>query len=217
MKRRIFLVDDHPLVREWFGNLINEQEDLEICGSAQDATEALAKIGRSKADLAVVDLALKNASGLNLIKNLQALHSNILLVVLTMHEESLYAERVLRAGARGYVMKNETSKKIITALRQVLDGKIYVSEKFATTIAERFFLKGDKAMQNPVELLSDRELEIFQQLGEGKTTAAIAKMFNLSLKTVQSYYGRIKVKLQLSNATELLREAVRWNERKLGI
>lgn len=217
MKRRIFVVDDHPLVREWLGNLITEQEDLEVCGTAQDATEALEKINREKVDLVVIDLSLKKVSGLDLIKNLQALHPEILLVVLTMHEESLYAERVLRAGARGYVMKNETSGKIIAAFRRVLDGKIYVSEEFAATVTERLSFKGDKALGNPIELLSDREFEVFQLLGQGKTTPAIAEMFNLSLKTVQSYCARIKDKLGLTNSTELLREAVCWNERKSGV
>lgn len=214
-KRRVFVVDDHPLVREWLATLINGQPDLLVCGEAGDAPRALAAIAETRPAVAVVDLSLKTGSGLELVKDLKIHAPAVLVVVLSMHEESLYAERALRAGARGYVMKRETTQKILAALRRVLAGGVHVSEGFAAVMAERLAtgrpLVPGKAT-SPAALLSDREMEVFRRLGQGQGTARIAADLHLSLKTVQTYCARIKEKLGLEDATALLREAVRFEE-----
>ncbi len=209
-KRRVFLVDDHPLVREWLTNLINQQDDLEVCGEADDAPQARQAIEAAQPDAAIVDITLATGSGIELVKDLKRICPAVAVVVLSMHDESLYAERALRAGARGYVMKRETTKKIIAALRQVLLGKIYVSDEFKASMTEKLFTGG--ASGSPVEQLSDRELEVFTMLGQGVETRRIAESLGIGMKTVQVYCARIKEKLNLANATELLREAVRWWE-----
>ena len=213
-KQRIFLVDDHPLVREWLTNLINQQSDLEVCGKAENAADALAGIARTRPALAVVDITLNAASGLELIKDLCIQHPLVASLVFSMHEEELYAERAMRAGARGYVRKRETSKNILAAIRCVLEGRIYVSQKLSNAMAVKF-LQGDEAVgiaQSRVGQLSDRELEIFQLLGKGRSTAEIADELHLSLKTVQAYSVRAKERLGLKTAADLLREAILWIE-----
>jgi DNA-binding NarL/FixJ family response regulator len=211
-RRRVFLVDDHPLVREGLVNLIERQPDLSVCGQAETAAAAFDAISRAVPDLALVDLSLEASSGLELIKQLQALPAPPPVLVLSMHDETLYAERALRAGARGYIMKRSAPRYVIEAIRQVIDGKLYMSEALAARMAERYV--GAKAVpgESPIALLSDRELEVFQKLGEGWETRRIAKELHLSPKTVQVYCGRIKEKFSLANATELIREAVRWAE-----
>ena len=213
-KQRIFLVDDHPLVREWLTNLINQQSDLEVCGKAENTADALAGIARTRPALAVVDITLNAASGLELIKDLCIQHPSVASLVFSMHEEELYAERAMRAGARGYVRKRETSKNILAAIRCVLEGGIYVSQKLSNAMAVKF-LHGHEAVgiaQSRVGQLSDRELEIFQLLGKGRSTAEIADELHLSLKTVQAYSVRAKGKLGLKTAADLLREAILWIE-----
>ena len=211
--KQVFLVDDHPLVREWLTNLINQQADLAVCGEAGNASAALSAIAAGQADLAIVDLNLANSSGIELIKNLKELHPEVPVLVLSMHDESLYAERVFRAGARGYVNKRETAQKVVEAIRRVLDGKLYLSDKSAEILAGRT-IRGQTANRSAIELLSDRELEVFDKLGQGIGTRQIAEDFHVSVKTIQEYCARIKDKLNLNNATELLREAVRWRESK---
>jgi DNA-binding NarL/FixJ family response regulator len=212
-KKKIFLVDDHPLVREWLTNLVNQQPDLTVCGESESAPTALSAIGTVRPDLAIVDLSLNNSIGLELIKNLQRLHPDVPVLVLSMHDESLYAERVFRAGARGYVNKRETAQKVIEAIRRVLDGKLFVSEKTAEILADKT-VRGQAASRSAIESLSDRELEVFDRLGQGIGTRQIAEEFHVSVKTVQEYCARIKEKLHLASATELLREAVRWHDAK---
>ncbi len=211
-KTRIFLVDDHPLVREWLTNLIHQQLDLVVCGEAETAPEAYEAILRLRPDMAIVDISLKSGSGIELIKGLSTFRPPVAVIVLSMHDESLYAERALRAGARGYIMKRETTKKIIAAIRQVLEGKLYVSDKLSALFTQKFLGGAPTAPASPVEQLSDRELEVFQLLGQGCETRQIAASLHVSMKTVQAFCARIKEKLRLSNATELLREAVRWHE-----
>lgn len=207
-------MDDHPLVREWLTNLINQQKDLVVCGEAETAAQALAGIGATAPNLAIVDISLHAASGLELVKDLCIQHPSVAPLVLSMHEEELYAERAMRAGARGYVRKRETSKNILAAIRRVLDGGIYVSEKLSNAMALKF-LKGQEAVglaRSRVEQLSDRELEVFQLLGQGRSTSQIAEQLHISLKTVQAYCVRAKEKLGLTTAAELLREAILWEE-----
>jgi DNA-binding NarL/FixJ family response regulator len=209
-KRRVFLVDDHPLVREWLTNLVNQQKDLMVCGEAEDAPHALQAIENLQPDVAVVDVTLANGSGIELVKDVKRIAPQVAVVVLSMHDESLYAERALRAGARGYVMKRETTKKIISAIRDVLEGRLHVSEEFKASLTEK--LLDGKTGGSPVDGLSDRELEVFRRLGQGQETRRIAEALGISIKTVQVYCARIKEKLGLANATELLREAMRWWE-----
>jgi len=214
----VYVVDDHPLVRESLRSLIDQQSDLQVCGDSADAPVALAAIKELKPDVAIVDLSLKTGSGLELIKDLKTHCPQVAVIVLSMHDENLYAERALRAGARGYVMKRETTKNILTAIRRVLGGAVYVSEAFAGTMAER--ISGKRPLSvgplSPAEELSDRELEVFRSLGHGVGTAQTAVNLNLSVNTVQVYCARIKAKLSLANANELLREAVRFVERTSG-
>jgi DNA-binding NarL/FixJ family response regulator len=206
-------VDDHPLVREWLANLIHQQPDLTVCGETESAPAAIAVVASAKPDLVIADINLKNSSGIELIKNLKELHPNIPVLVLSMHDESLYAERVFRAGAHGYVNKRETAQKMVEAIRRVLEGKLYVSERTAEILASQT-IRGRLVSRTSVESLSDRELEVFDKLGQGISTRQIADDFRISVKTVQEYCARIKEKLNLNNATELLREAVRWHDAK---
>ena len=211
-KIKIFLVDDHPLVREWLTNLIRQQPDLAVCGEAEDAPHALREIAAAKPDVAIVDISLKQGSGIELIKDLKALDPNLAVLVLSMHDEQLYAERALRAGARGYIMKRETAKKIILAIRQMLGGKIYMSDSLSASFAEKFVDGQLLTSGSLVDQLTDRELEVFQLLGKGCETRQVAQMMTVSMKTVQTHCAHIKEKLKLTNAAELLREAVRWQE-----
>lgn len=213
-KRRIFLVDDHPLVREWLTHLINQQPDLEVCGEAENAADALRGIAATKPTLAVIDISLKAASGVELVKDLRIQHPSVAPLVLSMHEEELYAERAMRAGARGYVRKRETSKNILVAIRRVLEGGIYVSEKLSEAMALKF-LRGKEAVGiavSRVTQLSNRELEVFHMLGQGRSTLQIADALHISLKTVQAYCIRAKEKLGLATAAQLVREAILWEE-----
>jgi DNA-binding NarL/FixJ family response regulator len=211
-KHSVFLVDDHPLVREWLTNLINQQPDLAVCGEAENAPEAMKAILATKPDVAIIDISLKDSSGIELIKDIKQCRPNVAMLVLSMHEESHYAERALRAGARGYIMKRETTRKVITAIRQVLAGQLAVSESVASSMAAQFVSGKSLATQTPGEQLSDRELEVFELLGQGQGTRQIGERLHVSVKTVQAYCARIKEKLNLGSATELLREAVRWYE-----
>jgi DNA-binding NarL/FixJ family response regulator len=211
-KSRVFLVDDHPLVREGLTNLINGQDDLAVCGEAEDSTGAMAGVAETRPDVALIDISLKNESGLELVKNLESEFPLVALIVLSMHDEALYAERALRAGARGYVMKRETTKSMLTAIRRVLDGDVYVSDRVVNVMARRLGTSRKAAASTPVERLSDRELEIFRLLGQGRTTSQIAEDLGLSLKTVQAYCARAKEKFGVNSLAELLRAAIRWED-----
>ena len=214
-KSRVFVVDDHPLVREWLRSLINQQPDLEICGEAENAAHALHGIAKTNPNLAIIDISLNAASGLELVKDIGVQHPAVALLILSMHEEELYAERAMRAGARGYVRKRETSKNILAAIRRVLHGEIWISEKLSNAMALKFVRGQDGvgSAQSRVGELSDRELEVFELLGKGRSTSEIADELHLSLKTVQAYCVRAKEKLGLSTAVELLREAILWQEK----
>jgi len=207
-------VDDHPLVREWLTNLINQQPDLTVCGETESAPCALEAIAGSKPEVAIVDISLKDSSGIELIKDLKQCQPEVAVLVLSMHDESHYAERALRAGAKGYVMKRETTKKVIDAIHRVLEGKLYVSDAVAERITSQLVEGKPTASHSPVEQLSDRELEVFELLGQGLGTRQISETLRVSIKTVQAYCARMKEKLNLGSATELLREAIRWNETK---
>jgi DNA-binding NarL/FixJ family response regulator len=211
-KIKILLVDDHPLVREWLTNLLKQQPDFQVCGEAGDAPEALRLIGATQPDITIVDISLASGSGIELIKDIRASHAQVAVVVLSMHDELLYAERVLRAGAGGYIMKSEATQKVIEAIRAVLRGEIYVSPKVASLMARKFVGGKTGRTSFPIEQLSDRELEVFQLLGAGYSTRQISEHLHVGFKTVQGYSARIKEKLNLSNINELMREAIRWQE-----
>ena len=207
---RVFVVDDHPLVREWLAGIIRQQPDLVLCGSAPDAAKALGSMTAAKPDVAIVDLSLEGNSGLDLIKDLQLQHPAVKTLVLSMHDQMAYAERVLRAGARGYIMKSEPSFRIVEAIRQVLNGKIYANEALMAQMMERLAHGGVAKPDSPAKILSDRELHVFRRLGQGMKTREIAEELKISIKTVQVYCARIKEKLRLANGTALNREAVLW-------
>ena len=209
MKTRVFIVDDHPLVRESLANLIAQQPDMSICGEAEYSSTALAAIATLQPDVAVVDLSLGDGSGLDLIRDLRKLHPRVAVLVLSMHDESWYAERALRAGARGYVMKRAASRDVLDAIRRVREGRMALTPDLAETLAAKL-VAGPLEMADPVATLSDRELDVFRLLGQGRQTRQIADALHLSMKTVQAYCARIKDKLGLNSANELLREAVRW-------
>jgi len=211
-KKTVYLVDDHPLVREWLTNLIHQQPDLAVCGEAESGAQAREAILALKPDVAIIDIALKDSSGIELIKDLKSCCPGVLVLVLSMHEEGHYVERALRAGARGYIMKRETTRKVVSAIRQVLEGKLAISEEMAAAMASRFVEGKTLATASPTEQLSDRELEVFELLGQGRGTRQIAELLKVSVKTVQAYCARIKEKLNLASASELVREAVRFYE-----
>jgi DNA-binding NarL/FixJ family response regulator len=209
-QKQILIVDDHPMMREGVALLISREKDLAVCGEADTASSAVEKVAQLKPDLVIVDITLPGRSGLELIKDIQAMHSGTLLLVVSMHEESLYAERVLRAGARGYVMKQEGGKKLLEAIRQVLNGQIYVSPSMSARILEVFSGHRPEAADSPVAGLTDREFEVFRLIGQGANTRDIAKNLRLSVKTVEVHRLNIKAKLKLSTASELVHYAVRW-------
>ena len=209
-KIQILLVDDHPIVRDGLTTIIDHQRDLNVCGGADDAHQAMKAIGELKPDVVVVDISLKNSDGIELTKTIKTKYPKLPVVVLSVHDESVYAERALRAGARAYLMKEVASENIVYAIRTVLKSEVYVSE----TISKKFLHKiaGDKAdkTKTSIENLSDREFEIFRLIGDGLKASQIAKNLHLSVKTVETYRGRLKEKLNLDSATELLQYAIKW-------
>ena len=211
-RKRVFLVDDHPMVRERLALLIDQQLDLQVCGEAGDGIEAIEGIEKIAPDIAIIDLSLRSSSGLDLIKDLKARGINTPLLVLSMHEESLYAERVLRAGAMGYVSKQENTRTILQAIRHVLDGGIHVSPSLASNLVKRMVGGLQKPETPDVAKLADRELEVFLLIGKGYGTRKIAESLSLSVKTVESYRARIKEKLRINDGVQLLQRAVQWVE-----
>lgn len=213
-KNRIFIVDDHPIVRKGLGQLINQEEDLVICGEADNAEAALELLKKVKPDLAIVDISLRGIDGIELTKLIRARFENIPVLVVSMHDESLFAERALKVGARGYIMKQEAIEKMMEAIRKVLRGELYVSERVSANIVKRFVDGKADGMSSPEELLSDRELEVFQLIGQGFATRQIADQLHVSIKTVEAYRANIKEKLNLKNATELIKHALHWIENR---
>jgi DNA-binding NarL/FixJ family response regulator len=211
---RIFLVDDHPLVREWLATLLRQQPDFKVCGQAEDARHALATMSADPPDVAIVDLSLKTSSGLDLIKEVSDRLPETQVIVLSMHEEIFYAERAMRAGARGYVTKRESTHRIVEAIHEVQAGRFYANAELLAKLAERIVGRNQTTQAGSVETLSARELEVFRRLGEGQANRLIAEELHLSIKTVQAYCARIKDKLGLANTAELVRDAIRWTDRK---
>ncbi len=208
-KTQILIVDDHPIVRAGFALLISQQADMEVCGEAESILEAVKLTREKNPNVVVVDISLKDSNGLDLIRRVQAMDESILILVCSMHDESLYAERAIRAGARGYVNKQVASRKMIEAIRTVVGGKIYLSEEMSQRLLQT--ATGISQINtSPMETLSDRELTVFELIGQGQSTKKIAEQLHLSIKTIETYREKIKEKLHLEDATELTRHAVQW-------
>ena len=217
LRRRIFFVDDHPLVREWLTGMVSLEPDLAVCGQAGEAAAALSAVPKARPELMVVDLSLPRGSGLELIKKMRAQFPEVRLLVLSMHDEASVAERAFRAGAHGYAVKGESGPRIIEGIRAVLKGEFYTSPSLTAQLAGRMFGGGARSGAPPDELLSDREREVFRLRGQGRSPKEIADRLGVSVKTVGSYDARIKEKLGLVDAGELMREAVLWHDRQRGL
>lgn len=204
-------MDDHPLLREGLAQLLHEEADLLVCGQAADARQAIETLEQCNPDVAVIDLMLKGADGIELLKNMRALRPKLPILVLSMHEETLYGERVLRAGARGYLMKREASAKVLIALRRILNDEIYLSDALSNSLLHKLVDGNNpKHCQSPIDTLTDRELEIFQLIGRGRGTRDIAQDLHISIKTIESHRAHIKEKLSLKTAMELIQHSIQW-------
>lgn len=210
-KAKIFLVEDHPITRQGLAQLIDSQEDMEVCGWAEDAVKAITGVDDTEPDLMITDLSLKGADGLDLVKQIRPKHPGLRVLILSMYDESLYAQRALRTGARGYIMKAEAPEKLLQAVRRILSGEIYLSEKESAR-ALAHLTSGSQTLESPVEQLSDRELEVFRWIGRGSSLREIAECLQLSVKTVETHCSHIKAKLKISNSREMVRQAILWIE-----
>jgi DNA-binding NarL/FixJ family response regulator len=213
-KKAVFVVDDHPIVRQGLTLLINQESDLTVCGEAEEMQSALASIFAVKPDIVIVDISLNGPDGLELLKNVRISSPRLPVLVLSMHDESIYAERALRAGANGYIMKQEATEKVLVALRRILSGEIYVSDKIANSMLQHYVRGANPSEHSSIAELTDRELEVFRLIGEGHGTRQIAEALHLSIKTVESYQAHIKEKLALRSARELVQHAIEWSVRE---
>jgi DNA-binding NarL/FixJ family response regulator len=209
-RKKVFIVDDHPVVRDGLITLIEHEQDFNVCGDADDAAEALKSISELKPDVVIVDIGLKSSDGIELTKSIKTRYPRMPVVVLSIHDESVYAERALHAGASGYLMKEAASNDIITAIRTVLRGEIYVSDQMAKKLLGNAFSRKSDIGTDPVAKLSDREFEIFRLIGSGYKVSQIADRMHLSSKTIETYRARIKEKLNITDASKLLRYAIKW-------
>ena len=209
-KTTILIVDDHPIVRQGLSELINHESDLVVCGQAEDSHEAIKAVRELNPDMAIIDISLKETSGLELIKDIHAQYPNLPVLALSMHDENLYAERSLRAGAMGYIMKQEATENVIEAVRRILGGEIYVSERMAGKMVRKLVTGQTETSSSQVDSLSDRELEVFSLIGRGHGTRQISERLHVSVKTIETYRAHIKDKLNLADAAELLQYAIQW-------
>src|ERR1700675_2851407 len=210
-KKRILVVDDHPIVRQGLSLLINQEPDLVVCGEAEEATGAMHVLASARPDVLIVDISLNGPDGLDLLKTIRITHPTLPVLILSMHEESIYAERALRAGANGYIMKQEATEKVLVAVRRILSGEIYVSDRVANKMLKHYITGAGTLRNSSIADLSDRELEVFRLIGEGHGTRQIAEELHLSIKTVESYQAHIKEKLSLRSARELMQHAIQWS------
>jgi DNA-binding NarL/FixJ family response regulator len=207
---KILIVDDHPLLRQGITQLINEERDMHVCAEADDSGKAMDSIAANNPDVVILDISLKGASGIELLKNVKVRFPDVLVLILSMHDESVYAQRALRAGAAGYIMKQEATERVLIALRKVLNGEVYLSEELGSRMLNRLVGGRGSITGSPIEELSDRELEVFGLIGQGHGTRPIAEKLHLSVKTVESHRAHIKEKLNLKNANELVHHAIQW-------
>lgn len=209
-KRRVFVVDDHPIVRQGLAMLVNREPDLTVCGEAEDAQTAMQSMLACKPDILVLDISLNGPDGLDLLKNVRSRYPELPVLVLSMHDESIYAERALRAGAQGYIMKQEATDRVLVALRRILSREIYISDRIANRMLQHYIGNSDAGKRSSIADLSDRELEVFRLIGEGHSTRQIAEDLHISVKTVESYQAHIKEKLSLRSGRELVQHAIQW-------
>ncbi len=209
-KKRVLIVDDHPILRKGLSMMINQEPDLVVCGEAEDAHKAMELIERVKPDMVIVDISLPGVDGVELLKNIRTRFGDLPALVVSMHDESLFAERALRAGARGYIMKQEALDDVLTAIRRVLNGEIFVSSKITTRMLEKLVEADVRKGNSPLDLLSDRELTVLRLIGQGLGTRQIADNLHLSVKTIESYRMHLKEKLKLTSGTDLLKYAIQW-------
>jgi DNA-binding NarL/FixJ family response regulator len=207
-KKTVFIVDDHPLLRQGLALLINRERDLAVCGEAEEAQTAMREITLKKPDILIADISLNGPDGLDLLKNLRMLYPNLPVLILSMHDESIYAERALRARANGYIMKQEATEKVLVAVRRILSGDIYLSDRMANKLLHQYISGASADMNSRLSALSDRELEVFRLIGEGRSTRQIAEKLHLSIKTVETYQAHIKDKLSLHSGRELVQHAI---------
>lgn len=209
---KILIVDDHPIVRQGLAELINHEDDMVVCGQAEDAHEAIKEIRKLEPDMAIVDISLKQTSGIELLKDIKVQFPNLPVLVLSMHDEALFAERALRAGAKGYIMKQQATDNVVKAIRKILTGQIYVSEEMSSKMLGKLVGGKPKVGVSAIDRLSDRELEVFLLIGHGYGTRQISEQLHLSVKTIETYRSHIKEKLNLNNAAELLQYAIQWDK-----
>jgi DNA-binding NarL/FixJ family response regulator len=210
-KKTVFVVDDHPLLRQGLALLINREQDLMVCGEAEEAQTAMTEIAAKKPDILIADISLNGPDGLDLLKNLRTQYPNLPVLILSMHDESIYAERALRARANGYIMKQEATEKVLVAVRRILGGDIYLSDRMANKLLHQYISGTSADMKTQLSALSDRELEVFRLIGEGRGTRQIAEKLHLSIKTVETYQAHIKEKLSLQSGRELVQHAIQAN------
>jgi DNA-binding NarL/FixJ family response regulator len=210
-KKTVFIVDDHPLLRQGLGLLVNREPDLVVCGEAEEAQTAMREIAAKIPDILIADISLNGPDGLELLKNLRMLYPNLPVLILSMHDESIYAERALRARANGYIMKQEATEKFLVAVRRILGGDIYLSDRMANKLLHQYVSGASVDMHSRLSALSDRELEVFRLIGEGRGTRQIAEKLRLSIKTVETYQAHIKDKLSLHSGRELVQHAIQSN------
>ena len=215
MTTRIYIVDDHPLVRHGLSQIVANEADMEICGEAEDSPAAIRGVGEANPDAIIVDISLKGANGLELIKNLKAIHEDIPILVFSMHDETIYAQRALRAGAKAYVMKKESPSKVVDAIRKIIQGEIYVSPSVADQVLHQIVNGLGNVSTSPVDRLTDRELEVVQLIGRGLSSREVAESLHLSVKTIESHRAHVKEKLGLRNATELVQFSVQWVDQQV--
>jgi DNA-binding NarL/FixJ family response regulator len=207
-KKTVFIVDDHPLLRQGLALLVNRERDLVVCGEAEEAQTAMSEIALKKPDILIADISLNGPDGLDLLKSLRMLYPNLPVLILSMHDESIYAERALRARANGYIMKQEATEKVLVAVRRILGGDIYLSDRMANKLLHQYISGASADMNSRLSALSDRELEVFRLIGEGRSTRQIAEKLHLSVKTVETYQAHIKDKLSLHSGRELVQHAI---------
>jgi DNA-binding NarL/FixJ family response regulator len=209
-KKTVFIVDDHPLLRQGLALLINQQQDLEACGEAEEAQAALQAIAKKTPDILIVDISLNGPDGLDLLKSIRASYPDLPVLILSMHDEAIYAERALRACANGYIMKQEATEKVLVAVRRILNGEVYLSDRMSNKMLQQYVGGAPAGIESRIAALSDRELEVFRLIGDGRGTREIAEELYLSVKTVETYQAHIKEKLRLRSGRELIQHAIQW-------
>jgi len=209
-KKTVLIVDDHPLLRQGLALLINQQEDMQVCGEAEEAHAAMQAVAQRRPDIMILDLSLNGPDGLEVLKGIRASDPDLPVLILSMHDEAIYAERALRARANGYIMKQEATEKVLIAVRRIMNGEVYLSDRMSNKMLQQYISGAPSMIQSRISSLSDRELEVFRRIGEGRATREIAEELHLSVKTVETYQAHIKEKLALRSGRELIQHAIQW-------